>query len=54
MLAGNPHVFTQEDVLFESWLRRQEGATDLRPILTKDEPTDDDSRDGGCQSEQGW
>ena len=23
MLAGNPHVLTQEDVLFESWLSRQ-------------------------------
>ncbi|WP_248962145.1 DUF6157 family protein [Sphaerisporangium perillae] len=26
MLAGNPYVYTQEDVLFESWLRRQEPA----------------------------
>ncbi|MDQ4088860.1 MAG: DUF6157 family protein [Actinomycetota bacterium] len=24
MLAGNPHVLTQEDVLFESWLARQD------------------------------
>lgn len=24
MLAGNPHGLTQEDVLFETWLRRQD------------------------------
>nr|WP_260407952.1 DUF6157 family protein [Planomonospora venezuelensis] len=24
MLDGDPHVLTQEDVLFETWLRRQE------------------------------
>ncbi|GII61893.1 hypothetical protein Skr01_19780 [Sphaerisporangium krabiense] len=24
MLAGSPYVYTQEDVLFESWLRRQD------------------------------
>ncbi len=26
MLAGKPHVFTQEDVLFESWLARQDAS----------------------------
>ncbi|GAA3794402.1 DUF6157 family protein [Sphaerisporangium flaviroseum] len=24
LLVGNPYVYTQEDVLFESWLRRQD------------------------------
>jgi hypothetical protein len=27
MLAGSPQVYTQEDVLFQSWLRRQHFAT---------------------------
>lgn len=26
MLAGNPYVYTQEDVLFETWLARQDPA----------------------------
>ena len=30
MLRGNPHVLTQEDVLFESWLARQELPEDRR------------------------
>ncbi len=30
MLAGHPHVFTQEDVLFESWLGRQDVSEDER------------------------
>jgi hypothetical protein len=29
LLAGRPHVLTQEDVLFESWLARQELLEDL-------------------------
>ncbi len=30
MLADHPHVFTQEDVLFESWLGRQDMPEDQR------------------------
>ncbi len=29
MLAGNPHLLTQEDVLFGSWLSRQDMPDDL-------------------------
>lgn len=32
MLAGNPHVLTQEDVLFESWLARQDIPEDGRDV----------------------
>jgi hypothetical protein len=29
MIAANPHVHTQEDVLFQTWLQRQEKMKDL-------------------------
>ena len=35
LLQGHPYELTQEDVLFESWLRRQEGLAPSEPEKAK-------------------